>query len=73
LRTFEVLNLGRYERQAYLGIKSFCPRHLGPEPESKNFAVDLDFRVRGNDGVVLTREERRERLLKQKEHESFAI
>jgi hypothetical protein len=54
-RAFEVLNLGRYERQAYLNVNFSFSRHSGLDPESSS--EDVDFRssigvgdrLRGND------------------------
>ncbi len=66
-RAFEVLNLGRYERQAYLGVNFTFDRHSreGGNPENEA----LDARLRGHDGKVLSREERQRRILEQKERE----
>lgn len=76
--------LGRYERQAYLDVNFSLDRHSRPRSESGagssgnpdivpanagNQSYVLDARLRGHDGVVVTREERRRRMLTQKENE----
>ncbi len=77
-RAFEVLNLGRYERQAYLGVNFSFDRHSRENERSEVSSLrpsgnpeleELDARFRGHDGKVLTREQRRAAMLAQKERE----
>src|SRR5680860_1099359 len=61
-RAFEVLNLGRYERQAYLGVNAFVRHSRGSgNPE----IVELD----SGSSAGMTREERQRHVLAQKERE----
>jgi site-specific DNA-methyltransferase (adenine-specific)/adenine-specific DNA-methyltransferase len=68
-RAFEVLNLGRYERQAYLDVHFSLDRHSreSGNPASSAEQEALDARFRGHDGKKLTRAELRQRLLAEKE------
>ena len=79
-RAFEVLNLGRYERQAYLGVNFSLDRHSRPRSESgagSSGNPDVVPANAGNQSYVLdsgssagmTREERHRHMLAQKENE----
>ncbi|MGD9984700.1 MAG: DNA methyltransferase [Porticoccaceae bacterium] len=62
-RAFEVLNLGRYERQAYLNVNFYLDRH---SRESGNPGAET---LDSGSSAGMTREERRRRVLAQKENE----
>jgi len=68
-RAFEVLNLGRYQREAYLGVHFSFDRHSRASGNPEGADEKLDSRVRGNDGVVLTRAVQQRRIIEQKERE----
>ncbi|MDP1696872.1 MAG: DNA methyltransferase [Xanthomonadaceae bacterium] len=68
-RAFEVLNLGRYQREAYLGVHFALDRHSRASGNPEGAAETLDARVRGHDGEVLTRAAQQRRNIEQKERE----
>jgi site-specific DNA-methyltransferase (adenine-specific)/adenine-specific DNA-methyltransferase len=80
-RAFTVLNLGRYDRQAYLDAHFSLDRHSSSRhsrasgnPQDDGKGMDSRFRgndgkVHGNDGELLSREEIGARLLEEKARE----
>ena len=62
-RAFEVLNLGRYERQAYLGVNFSLDRHSRESGNPELSEVD------SGSSAGMTREKRQRRILTQKERE----
>ncbi|WP_029889344.1 site-specific DNA-methyltransferase [Polycyclovorans algicola] len=68
-RAFEVLNLGRYQREAYLGLHFALPRHSRESGNPEPVEEKLDSRLRGNDGNEMTRQKRQRLVIAQKERE----